>query len=120
MPILSDKQTIQSIFFGTWIVLFFVSMIIHFSASPNFKRKGFPILNIVGGFLFLIFVYLLDGGKNFYFSVIFVGLIMYLNIRCVKYCPKCGAYNGRIGNFFTPPNFCQQCGTALDQEPSKS
>ena len=93
-------------------------MIFSFSASPNFKRKYSPIINIGVGFLFLIFVYLLDGGKNFYFSVIIVGLIMYLNIKCVKYCPKCGAFN-RSANLFPTPKYCQKCGSALNEDPSK-
>lgn len=116
MPFPTDQHTIQSIFFGTWIVLAIGSIAFAKLASPELKRKMWPVLAIGVGLIFLVFVCLLTGARGFYFAIIPVALIMYLNVKAVKICPKCGTIN-RSPYIFPVPKYCVKCGTALNAEP---
>ena len=113
MPIF-DQHTIQLIFFGTWIVLGIGSVVFAKTATPQLKQKMQPIFAVGVGLLFLFFVSLLGGSQGFYFAVIPVAVIIYLNAKTVKFCPKCGTLN-RSPYIFPAPKYCITCGTKLDE-----
>ena len=83
-------------------------VVFYMTASPDLKRKAWPYQVVGAGLLFLMFVSLLMGVNGFLFFVLPVGLISFLNLKTVRFCPKCGAYNqGWISRF------CIKCRTAL-------
>jgi hypothetical protein len=117
MPFQLDQKAVQHVFVGTWIILIVGSLIFYRVASPALKQKMQPRLAIGVGLAFLVFIYLLQGIKGLSFAAIPVALIMYLNVKIVKYCPKCGAPN-RNPYMFPVPKYCGKCGTALDEAAS--
>jgi hypothetical protein len=113
MPFHLDRSVIEGIFIGTWIVLAVGGLIFHLRASPAMKHKVWPMMAIVVGPLFLVFVYFLDGIKVASLAAVPVALITYLNRKTVKFCSQCGALN-RSPTMFPVPKFCGKCGAGLD------
>lgn len=108
-----DQKTITTVFISVWIVLFIAGLIFHLTAPPLLKRKLQPFIAVGVGTTFLCFVGLISGRAGFYFAAIPVALITYLNVKAVKYCPRCGAMS--MSPFMFPaPKFCVKCGTKLD------
>jgi hypothetical protein len=77
------------------------------------KRKVWPVMTPIVGLLFLAFTYLLQGIRGASFAAIPVAIITYINLRSVKFCPKCGASN-RSPSIFPVPKYCGKCGAQLD------
>ena len=112
----SSQQAIETIFVGTWVVLLIGSIVLNQVASPALKQNLQKVVPVVVGLVFLVFVYLLGGSKSLYFAVGPVLLIMFLNVRLVKYCHKCGAMNRSV-NWLSAPKYCQKCGQSLSLTP---
>lgn len=108
-----DRKVIEALFIGTWIALGIGGWIFMGSAPPALKQKYRPFGIIAVGLLFLLFAYLLDGAKTAAFVAVPIALITYLNLKTVRFCPKCGALN-RSHTIFPIPKFCQKCGVTLD------
>lgn len=117
MPFPLDRNIVEGIFIGTWVLLAVVGLIFYLRASPAMKHKAWPVMSIVTGLLFLVFIYLLEGIKFALLAAIPVALITYLNLRTVKFCAQCGAFN-RSPTMFPVPKYCGKCGTGLSVTPS--
>jgi hypothetical protein len=113
MPFHLDQHLIKSIFIGIWLLLFAGIVIVNLVAPPALKQKGQRIMPIFGGLLFLFFIYLLTGKRDFLFLIIPIGLIIYVNVKTVRICLKCGTTN-RNPYMFPVPKFCLKCGSMLD------
>ncbi len=101
-------------FVGTWIVLGVLSIWFYF-IDRNIQRKKriFPILNIGGGILFIVFTLFMMGQPMILIiAVPGVALITFLNIRNIKICESCGrtVYNN---TWFSKMEFCSKCGAKL-------
>jgi hypothetical protein len=117
MSLQLDHATVQHVFIATWIVLGIASAIFIFTAPPALKRKWHPIISISAGLLFLGFVFVLSEYKIPFFLPVAVAVIMYLNIKTVVFCPKCGAMN-RSPYIYPIPKYCRKCGTDLHAAPA--
>lgn len=116
MPFPFDRSVIEGIFIGTWIVLAVGGLIFMLRGSPAMKHKGWPVMTIGVGLLFLVFVFLLEGIKGAVFAILPVALITYLNLKTVKFCSMCGAFN-RSPTMFPVPKYCGKCGVGLSVTP---
>ena len=111
---MNDKTTepIILVFFATWIALAFASLVFRYAAPIPLRQKLRVPLAIGTGTLFLVFIGLIMGPEKAIFGILPVGLIMAMIIRGTRICPNCGVENRNPNIFaFTPPLFCQKCGT---------
>jgi rubredoxin len=53
-------------------------------------------------------------GNTLYFAVPGVALITFINLKAMRFCRECGAYNRRFGAF-TSSNYCSKCGHSFDE-----
>jgi ribosomal protein L40E len=109
-----DPKMSPNLFIAIWVGLLVASVIFFNLASPQLKRAVFPYGAVLGGLLMLLFVYLMGGKSQFYFALVPVAVIMFLNIQTVRICPQCGATNNPTG-FFSVARYCRRCGTALER-----
>lgn len=104
------------IFFGIWFVLGVVSWAF-FSLNKNaaLKRKVFRPFAIGSGLLFLGFIWSRGESSKPFFWLIVAALvvIVYLNLKAVKFCDACGK-TVTSQNPLSPAEFCPQCGSHLE------
>jgi len=115
--VLPSPEQVQPIFIGTWVALAIVSFVVFFTAifSGALKNRLWPIFIVGTGVLFVSFSWLADGAKPLPFFVIpIVVLITVANVRSVRFCPSCSAFQ-RSNRFFSAPRFCQNCGHDLQK-----
>jgi hypothetical protein len=89
-------------------------MIFFYLATPQLKHRVFPYGVVLSGTLMLLFVYLMGGKSQFYFALVPVAAIIFLNIQTVRICSQCGTMNNPTG-FFSVARYCRHCGTALER-----
>jgi hypothetical protein len=105
-------EKVFPIFFVTWIALGIGSALFYAKAGLETKRRWHPRLVIGTGALFFAFALTMQPNlATLLFAAPAVALIIILNWKLTKFCPKCGrtAY-ARL----SPNRFCQRCGAALD------
>lgn len=101
------------VFFGVWIALGIASVVLLLRGSPEIKRQWFPRITIFAGVLFVAFIYWIAPVLEvLYLAIPAVALITYLNLKIMKFCPRCGAYYQTLGRLYRV-NFCHKCGFAL-------
>src|SRR4051812_34204056 len=87
-----------------------------FSRAGNPNRKRLVLPWIAGVFAFLFLELALAAGlpkEAFVVLIPFSMLVTYLNVRAIRFCDKCGAYNPRPRGFRIL--FCRSCGTSLEK-----
>jgi hypothetical protein len=103
------------VFVGVWVALTAVLGGLFWKGSFQAKRKWFPRLTILAGLLFIALVYWATRiPQSLYLTVPATGIIVFLNLALVKFCPKCSAYNP----FWDRPSnvrYCAYCGFRLSQ-----
>ena len=109
-----DPKTVQKLFFIAWGGLLLASLIFWHLASPQLKRKAWPYGVLTAGAIMLLFIWFSGGKKEFYFALVPVMAIIFLNIQTVRICARCGQSN-RPTQFFSPASFCSKCGAALER-----
>ena len=62
--------------------------------------------------VFIGFVEWVTGGNVPWFFVLAVGVIMFMNVRLMQFCPHCSA-NVYPQGFLSRPKFCPKCGTPI-------
>ncbi|MCU0858788.1 MAG: hypothetical protein MUC65_10355 [Pontiellaceae bacterium] len=109
-----------TVFFSTWVVLGVISFLLLFvNKNAIFKKKVFPSFLIIVGVLFGGFTAWMEGSvKAVAWMYPFIALIMFLNYKLTKFCPKCGSTNyNRM--MFTSMKYCQKCGESLEETESQ-
>ena len=101
-----------AIFFACWIILGIASWIFYAKGTYETKKAVHPFLMIGVGVVFIGFVEWITHGNVPWFFIAAVGVIMFLNIRLMQFCPRCNATIYPQG-FFSRPKFCPKCGTEL-------
>jgi ribosomal protein S27AE len=100
------------VFFVCWIALGIASWFFYAKATYKTKKAVHPFLMIAVGVVFIGFVEWITGGKVPWFFIVAVGVIMFLNVRLMQFCPRCSATVYPQG-FLSRPNFCPKCGAEL-------
>jgi hypothetical protein len=105
-----------AIFFGCWILLCIGGWIFDRRASYETKKSLHPFIVIGMGIIFAGFVEWVSGGKIPWPFLGIIALITFLNIRNIRFCPRCGAtqHSG-----FNRPKFCLRCGADLSVDPNE-
>ena len=110
---MSSDQT-YTIFFAVWVILVGVSVYFFvISTDVERKRKNFKPFLTFSGLLFLGFLWTQDlPAAILAMAVAMVLLIIFLNIRMIRFCDSCGktVFN-RLS--FSTPRFCSHCGEKL-------
>jgi hypothetical protein len=118
-------ETIFSCFFVAWIVLVMGGLAAVFlSKDAAFKRWWFPRLMISGGFFMISLpttIMVLQSKSLKALSVLvvlvpMVSLFIYLNIKSIKFCDRCGATCREV-SWFSRIRFCSWCGAELEAKP---
>jgi len=88
------------------------------NSSYDFKKKWYPLYNLLIGFLFVLFVILMEFPiEAFYLVIPGVILITFINIKMNIICPSCGnmSYNAK---WISSKSYCPKCGNYYEgQEP---
>jgi len=77
------------VFFVSWILLGIAVAIFDHRASYRTKKFWHPYITIGTGAIFLGFVELMFHGQLPIFFIFWIALITFLNLRNVRFCPKC-------------------------------
>ncbi len=110
-----NQDTICTIFISTWAVLGAIAFyLFYLNKNVEMKRRLWPLFNIFIGVLFVVFISLMGFPlQTLFIAIPGVALIVFLNIRSVKFCDNCGRItHGRTP--FSTTKFCSHCGTAVD------
>ena len=103
------------VFFATWIVLGVALLVFRYTAPIPLRQKFRVPITVSVGTLFIAFLGAIMGPEKATLGIPIVALIMTMNIRGTRVCPNCGAENRNPNIFaFTPPQYCQKCGTKHD------
>jgi hypothetical protein len=105
-------NSLSSIFLICWVALGISSLVFYNVASLETKKRWHPAIMVLIGLLFLSFVALTGNLASFLFVLPFVALVTFLNIRNIRFCPKCGKTLYQRG--WSRDSFCAKCGTKLD------
>jgi hypothetical protein len=99
---------------GVWIALGLLSAGFFFLyKNAAVKRKVFLPFMVLVGLLFLGFGVATDMPTDMLAIVVpFLVVIIYLNLRTVKFCDACGTTN-MSSNPLKAPAFCHKCGAKL-------
>lgn len=103
-----------AIFFVVWILLGIGSWLFYRTASYETKKFSHPFMVIAFGIIFAGFVEWSSDGKVPLFFLAAIVLITVLNIRNIRFCPRCNATLYNQG--FSRPRFCSKCGANLDDD----
>ena len=101
---------------GAWVALSLVNGLFWWIASPAMKRSWRTRIIIASGVLFVAFTYCLAPNSLLLvgFSVPAAAIVTFMNLRCVKICPSCGASTRTA---WRSPRAeltcCRKCGTSL-------
>ena len=112
MPTGVDHDKAETLFVVVWAAMAVGTVIFSKAALPQTKRSLWPALVVAAAVIFLFFVYLFSGVPSVCFALIPITLIVYINARTIKHCPKCGSANRNMF-VFPLPRFCMRCGTSL-------
>ena len=102
-----------AVFMVCWILLGIASWIFYSKASYQTKKSAHPFLMVAFGIIFLGFTEWVMQGKVPLFFVAAVIVIMFLNYRLTRFCPRCGATIYSRG--LMRSNFCPKCGAPLEE-----
>lgn len=103
---------IVHVYFATWTVLVLASVVFRYTAPIPLRQKLRVPIAVVVGTLFVVFLGFIGGPGMAIIGILPVGLIMAMNVRGTRICSNCGAENMNPNIFaFTPPRYCQRCGT---------
>jgi len=106
------------VFFGVWVALAIVSGILFRRASVETKRRWAPRVTILTGFLFVGFTsWVMGSVKIIYVIAPVTALFVFISLKLVKFCSKCGAQYqswGRSNNV----RYCAKCGHDLREAES--
>ena len=94
-----------------WIILGIGSWIFYATATYETKKSAHPFVMIGPGIAFLGFTRWTLHGNVGWFALLPVALITFLNIRNIKFCPRCSATH--YAQDFSHPKFCSKCGADL-------
>lgn len=102
------------VFFVCWISLGIALAVFDHTASYRAKKFWHPYITIGTGVIFLTFVEFMAHGQAPILFILVIGLITFLNLRNVRFCPKCNkTARGRV---WSRDKFCAKCGANLDEE----
>ena len=104
------------VFLVSWILLVIASWMFYAKASYQTKKSAHPFLIVAFTFIFLGFTEWMMHGNVPLFFVAAVIVIMFLNYRLTRFCPRCGATIYSRG--LMRSNFCPKCGAPLQQDLS--
>jgi hypothetical protein len=108
-------KKVLTIFIGTFAALGSLAPLAFFIIKDGkLKQKLWYVDNIAIWFLFLLFVYLMDG-LGYMFLVAFLGvtLITILNLGTIKVCSSCGKMT-KSRSFASKPKSCRKCGAKFE------
>jgi hypothetical protein len=107
-------------FLPLWIAAAAGTWLLFSRGSYQTKRKWAPPFVVVAGLLFMGFIYWEVGAsRNFYFAAPVVAVITIVNVRRLRFCPNCGAFQTPNG-LFTKVRYCSKCGHDLEEHDSKA
>jgi hypothetical protein len=109
-----DELTTPQIFAGALVALAICAMLLSFRASPSRKRLVFHVGSVLAALTMLLWITIMEGRSGLLFGLGPVALIIFLNLKTIKFCPKCGIQN-RNPYFFPVPKYCTRCSTPLDR-----
>jgi hypothetical protein len=104
------------LFFVVWVSAAIFQFSFFNKQSAAFKRKYFPRVIIIGGFVFLVFMLALFKW-HFQMLVVFlpaIALISYGNLKITRFCDKCGR-TVRNADWFSKMDYCPKCGSKLQE-----
>jgi ribosomal protein S27AE len=102
-----------AIFIVGWILLGIGSWLFYTKAPYQTKKSAHPFLMVAVGLSFFGFAeWVMRGNVPWFFAVALV-VIMFLNIRNTRFCPRCNATLYGSGGGFSRPKFCSKCGAEL-------
>jgi len=102
------------VFFVSWILLGIAAAIFDHTASYRTKKFWHPYITIGMGAIFVGFAELMSHGQFPIFFIFWIALITFLNLRNVRFCPKCN--KTASGRSWSRVKFCTKCGANLDEE----
>jgi hypothetical protein len=105
--------TAFTVFFFFWILFGIATWVFYSKASYETKKSAHPWMMIGGGLVFLLFAEFSSSWKLPVIFPLFLVLIVFLNIRNIRFCPRCGATQQ---SGLSRPKFCSKCGADLNEE----
>ena len=103
-----------TIFLAIFAALAAIAVYTSFRGSPVRKQLVFRIGSVLAGLTMLVFVAIAEGMSGFLLAVGPVALIIFLNLKTVRFCLRCGRQN-RNTYFFPLPKYCSACAAPLEQ-----
>jgi hypothetical protein len=100
------------IFFACWIALGIASWIFYKKATYETKKALHPFFTIAVGVVFIGFTEWVTEGNVPWFFIVAIGVIVFLNIRRIQFCPRCNKTVYAQG-LTSRPKFCSTCGAEL-------
>jgi len=114
----ADSKNLETVFFAVWTLVFAGLLIFWQVASPEARRKAQPYAVTFTGLVVLLFAWLQDGDRGFFFTLVPVVIIVGLNIIALKTCRRCGAAT-RINIILPTVKSCAHCGHELESAQHK-
>jgi hypothetical protein len=106
-------QTKIAMFVPVWFALAATTSYLLWRGSYSAKKVWIPRLVVLVAALIFGLVLWAEGPSTFVIvSGIVIGLITFLKLRALRFCPSCSATNRQLG-FLRPANFCNKCGASL-------
>ena len=101
------------IFFATWGLLAITSgLVSHYVKDGTLKRRISIVSSVTASFIFFGFAVWFELSPLALLVMLPVlCFIVWFNIKKVKFCGSCGAYN--VPPLFSTSKFCRNCGTSL-------
>src|SRR5262245_41402354 len=107
-----------SVFLPLWIAMAIGISLLLWKGSYEAKRKWAPRLMVLAGALLVGLIYWTQGvGKTLYMAVPAVAVITALNLRSMRFCPKCSAHQWQ-STPFSNAKYCSKCGHDLEERVS--